>query len=219
MYKDQPIWPISIVIGTLALCSLTATTLPAKAQQRHAVEGEKLVVYVDEESAVDLSKEPAHNYIFEFTEILAINPNIDTIILTGEGGYEEIANEYIKVISEHELNTVARGECLSSCAHIFLAGTKREFERDAVIGFHRSWWGEHELERYFNNNGGTDKFENQFQFAQHIFEEGQAYTIERMQYMLDASLPFEFVAQVFTTSSYEFTMLTAEEFENLIANN
>lgn len=191
---------------------ITAITASAQAQERHTIDGDKLVVQVDEESAVDLSEEPSNNYIFEFTEILAINSNIHTIVLTGEGGYEEIANEYIEIISEQELNTIARGECVSSCAHIFLAGKERMFEKGAVIGFHRSWWREHELELYFNNNGGAGRFENQFQFAQHLFEKGQDYTMEKLAYFLEAGLPMDFITQIFSTPSYEMVTLTADEF-------
>jgi len=206
-----------ILLYFYLLCLLLTWTTESHAQQRHTVEGNKLVVQVDEESKVDLSKEPSHNYIFEFTEILAINPNITTIILTGGGGYEEIAEAYIDVISDQKLNTVARGECLSSCANIFLSGKERTFEKGAVIGFHRSWWREQELERYFNNNGGKSRFENQFQFSQHIFEKGQEYTMRNLKYFLEAGLPFDFVVKIFSTSSYEFTMLTAEEFTSLVS--
>lgn len=200
------------------LCLITAITASAQAQERHTIEGDKLVVQVDEESAVDLSKEPSNNYIFEFTEILAINPNIHTIVLTGEGGYEEIAYEYIEVILEQELNTIARGECVSSCAHIFLAGKERTFEKGAVIGFHRSWWGEYELQLYFNNNGGAGRFENRFQFAQHLFEKGQNYTMETLEYFLESGLPFDFVVQIFSTPSYEMITVTADEFNRLVNN-
>lgn len=204
---------------TSVLCLTAATHSPVRAQERHTVEDDKLVVQVDEESRVDFSKEPSNHYIFEFTEILSIYPKIQTIVLTGKGGYEEIANEYIEVISEQELNTIARGECVSSCAHIFLAGKERTFEKGAVIGFHRSWWREHELELYFNNNGGAGRFENQFQFAQHIFEEGQDYTMEKLAYFLEAGLPFDFVVQIFSTPSYEMITLTADEFDTLITPN
>lgn len=207
------------IICATFLCFINVASSSGQAQERHTVESGKLVVQVDEESAVDLSEEPSNNYIFEFTEILAINPNIHTVVLTGEGGYEEIANEYIEVILEQELNTIARGECVSSCAHIFLAGKERTFEKGAVIGFHRSWWGEYELQLYFHNNGGAGRFENQFQFAQHLFEKGQNYTMETLEYFLEAGLPFDFVVQIFSTPSYEMITLTADEFNTLITSN
>lgn len=216
MYVKLSFAPKSTIIFATLLCFIDATRSSVQAQERHTVEGNQLVVQVDEESSVDLSKEPPHNYLFDFTEILASNPNVNTIVLTGEGGYEGIADGYIEVISEQKLNTVARGECVSSCAHIFLAGHKRTFQQDAVIGFHRSWWAEAELQWYFDNNGGKSRFENQFQFAQHIFEEGQDYTMEKLTYFLEAGLPIDFVKQVFSTPSYEMIILTADEFYALV---
>lgn len=56
--------------------------------------------------------------------------------LESGGGRVPEARGLIRLITEYRLATVARGDCLSACALVFMAGSARTMEDGARLGFH-----------------------------------------------------------------------------------
>jgi len=46
------------------------------------------------------------------------------------------ARGLIRLVTEHDLATVARGDCLSACTLVFMAGKTRTLGQGARLGFH-----------------------------------------------------------------------------------
>ena len=70
------------------------------------------------------------NYIFEY-------PEIETLKVTGLGGFIPAARRIAEALIRCEIYTVAYGECYSACTVIFLVGQLRTLEVDAKLGFHK----------------------------------------------------------------------------------
>lgn len=61
---------------------------------------------------------------------------VRTLELQSGGGRVPEARGLIRLVIEHQLSTVAQGDCLSACALVFMAGSKRRMGDDARLGFH-----------------------------------------------------------------------------------
>ena len=78
----------------------------------------------------------------DFNRTLDKNPKVDTIVLRQMPGGKVTAMEGIAAtVEDKKLNTIVSGICVSACAHIFLAGEKRQFSDDfplsnSYLGFH-----------------------------------------------------------------------------------
>ena len=75
-----------------------------------------------------------------FFQLLSENPQITTVQLNSDGGYQEDAYTISDLIIDFDLNTHVKGQCHSSCAIVFLAGNKRTVEKGSTLGFHQLWW-------------------------------------------------------------------------------
>lgn len=91
---------------------------------------------------------------WNFKRALANNPAVDTIVLVHQPGGRATEMEIIAgVIQEKKLNTIALGHCMSACAHIFLAGEKRQFAagfplKNTHLGYHSSYHSAGSLKNY-----------------------------------------------------------------------
>jgi hypothetical protein len=65
------------------------------------------------------------------------SPSASTLILNSDGGREAEAEEMALLVQKKHLNTTVQDHCLSSCTVVFLAGSKREVDEDADLGFHQ----------------------------------------------------------------------------------
>ena len=73
----------------------------------------------------------------QFSLWLMEHPSVNTVAVTGPGGFGPAGAAIAHKIIEFDLDTIAYGECASACANIFMAGGSRRVTRDAKLGFHR----------------------------------------------------------------------------------
>ena len=85
------------------------------------------------------------NYIFEY-------PEIETLKVTGLGGFIPAARRIAEALIRYEIYTVAYGECYSACTVIFLVGQLRTLEVDAKLGFHKQIVDKRDHKPYFEVN-------------------------------------------------------------------
>ncbi|GAA6190599.1 hypothetical protein [Phaeobacter sp. NW0010-22] len=71
------------------------------------------------------------------TDLIAANPNLQSVSLTSEGGHIYEARGVARVILSQKLNTQAVDTCNSACTLVFVAGTKRSLAPGASLGFHQ----------------------------------------------------------------------------------
>ena len=58
----------------------------------------------------------------ELDQILRDHPDVDTLVLTSNGGYFSYAMDIVQVVFDYQLNTKADIMCYSACTFILLAG-------------------------------------------------------------------------------------------------
>lgn len=73
----------------------------------------------------------------EITNLIESNPRIQIVDLVSLGGRIVPALDLARLIETRGLTTYARGDCVSACTLVFLAGTKRILNMDAHLGFHQ----------------------------------------------------------------------------------
>ncbi len=69
-------------------------------------------------------------------DLLAGEPNIDSIILNSDGGRVFEARGVAKQIIDKKLNTHVTAHCRSACTIAFIAGSTRTLGSNAKLGFH-----------------------------------------------------------------------------------
>lgn len=72
----------------------------------------------------------------EVAKALDTHPSVRRVALQSSGGRIRDARQIAATMVRHKLDTVATGECASSCTIIFLAGARRYAEVGASLGFH-----------------------------------------------------------------------------------
>ncbi len=68
--------------------------------------------------------------------LLAQDPKITRLQLSGPGGHVYEARGAAQLVRQHGLNTYASGSCASACTLIFAAGHTRQLAPGARLGFH-----------------------------------------------------------------------------------
>jgi hypothetical protein len=74
----------------------------------------------------------------EVREMLADNPYVSIVSLSGKGGRLVEASKLAGIIIDKRLDTFVARECLSACVNVFAAGDRRLISSNAVIGLHGS---------------------------------------------------------------------------------
>ncbi len=103
--------------------------------------------------------------------LLEENPTAKVIVLSGQGGQIYEARGATKLILAGNLDTHAKGDCLSACTLLFAAGTARSMDPGVRLGFHGYGLegvsdlphidiaAEQSRDRtYFESRGATDAF-------------------------------------------------------------
>ncbi|MAF49963.1 MAG: hypothetical protein CMM10_17040 [Rhodospirillaceae bacterium] len=89
-----------------------------------------------------------------FNRALDKNSKVDTVVLRQmPGGKVDAMERIASTIEEKKLTTIVSGICVSACAHIFLAGEKRQFSDDfplgsSFLGYHGVYRSAGSLEGY-----------------------------------------------------------------------
>ena len=144
---------------TLFLVFTAATSLFA--QSRYTIEGNILTLdmtvaapgYEFDGELDGYDETEVISYLFE-------HPEINTLRVTGPGGYGPAGRAISTYLAQHGINTQAFGECASACARIFLGGKSRKLADGAKLGFHRPWIVKERERRLYEANRVKEKWED-----------------------------------------------------------
>ena len=186
----------------LSFLFISATNLLA--QSRYTIDGDTLTL--------DMTvKEPGYDFDGELdgydeTEVISYlfdHPEINTLRVTGPGGYGPAGRAISTYLAQHGINTQAFGECASACARIFLGGKSRKLANGAKLGFHRPWIVKERERRLYEANRVEEKWEDEFDYVTMIYDIAMQNMLEGIKFMRSRGVDMDFILKIYSTSSYD----------------
>ena len=193
--------------------SVTTNTTTAHAERFH-VSGN--VLHFDmgyRGSEQEYSRELEQTDVLPFLDILFENPVIDTVSVSGPGGYGPASEKIIEKILSLGLNTTAFGDCISACANIFLAGQSRALLPGARLGFHRPYIIKEEELAYFEAHRERMGWREEFDYVPWIYDIGLTDMVEAFSYMSSRGVSVDFITRAYSTNSFNVWFPTHIELE------
>ena len=182
------------------------------AQSRYTIEGDTLTL--------DMTvAEPGYDFdgglgAYDETEVISYlfdHPKINTLRVTGPGGYGPAGRVISDYLLRHSINTVAFGECYSACARIFLGGKSRMLAPGATLGFHRPWIVKESEKRFYEANRIKEKWEEEFDYVPWIYDVAIGDVVEGLTFLRSRGVNMDFILKIYSTSSYDIWVPSREE--------
>ena len=174
------------------------------AQSRYTIDGDTLTLDMTVE-------EPGYDFDggldeYDGTEVMSYlfdHPEINTLRVTGPGGYGPAGRAISTYLVEHGINTEAFGECASACARIFLGGKSRILAPGGTLGFHRPWIDKESEKRFYEANRIKEKWEEEFDYVPWIYDVALQDMLEGIKFMRSRDVDISFILKIYSTSSYD----------------
>ena len=195
---------------TLFLVFTAATSLFA--QSRYTIEGNTLTL--DMTVAAPGYEFDGELDGYDETEVISYlfdHPEINTLRVTGPGGYGPAGRAISTYLAQHGINTQAFGECASACARIFLGGKSRKLADGAKLGFHRPWIVKEREKRLYEANRVEEKWEDEFDYVTMIYDIAMQNMLEGIKFMRSRGVDMDFILKIYSTSSYDIWEPSREE--------
>ncbi len=203
-FKRRHVWLFNVrgLKGGRILCLILVTVnTSVHAQDRMTVQGNTLTFNTDALSGAD---NIAPLIVFEdvnlFGELLMNHPEVNTVIVSGAGGSTMAAYDIANKISVFGLITIARNNCSSACTIVFLGGARRELEKGARLGFHRTSRGTSDMRDFYTRNKDDAGWVDEFAFAQDVFEEGQISARVYIEFATRRGVNLDFALRIISYS-------------------
>jgi len=194
----------------LSLLFTAATSLFA--QSRYTIDGDTLTLDMTVE-------EPGYDFdggldAYDETEIISYlfdHPEINTLRVTGPGGYGPAGRAISDYLIQNSINTEAFGECYSACARIFLGGKSRMLASGATLGFHRPWIVKESERRFYEANRIKENWEEEFDYVPWIYDVAIGDVVEGITFLRSRGVDMDFILKIYSTSSYDIWEPSREE--------
>ena len=188
----------------LLLSFLLIFTEGLHAQSRYTIEGDTLTL----DMTVAAPGYEFNGKLDEYdgTEVMSYlfdHPEINTLRVTGPGGYGPAGRAISIYLAQHGINTQAFGECASACARIFLGGKSRKLADGAKLGFHRPWIVKEREKRLYEANRVEEKWEDEFDYVTMIYDVAMQNMLEGIKFMRSRGVDMDFILKIYSTSSYD----------------
>jgi len=194
----------------LSFLFISATGLFA--QSRYTIEGDTLTL--DMTVAAPGYEFDGELDEYDGTEVMSYlfdHPEINTLRVTGPGGYGPAGRAISAYLVEHGINTEAFGECASACARIFLGGKSRKLATGAKLGFHRPWIVKEREKRLYEANRVEEKWEDEFDYVTMIYDVAMRDMLEGIKFMRSRNVNMDFILKIYSTSSFDIWEPSREE--------
>ena len=194
------------------LLSLGLHASALTAQSRYTIEGDTLTL--DMTVAAPGYKFNGKLDEYDGTEVMSYlfdHPEINTLRVTGPGGYGPAGRAISAYLVEHGINTEAFGECASACSRIFLGGKSRILAPGGTLGFHRPWIVKEREKRFYEANRVEEKWEDEFDYVTMIYDVAMQDMLEDIKFMRSRGVDMDFILKIYSTSSYDMWEPSREE--------
>ena len=196
----------------LLLSLLSISSMSVIAQGRYTIEGDTLTF--DMTVAAPGYEFDGELDGYDETEVISYlfdHPEINTLRVTGPGGYGPAGRAISTYLAQHGINTQAFGECASACARIFLGGKSRKLADGAKLGFHRPWIVKERERRLYEANRVEEKWEDEFDYVTMIYDIAMQNMLESIKFMRSRGVEMDFILKIYSTDSYDIWEPSREE--------
>jgi hypothetical protein len=191
----------AVMVGLWAMLGIAGG---ASAKERMVVERNLLIYDLSESSGLpEEDRMILPDDHVRLAELLMENPAVDTIVVSGDGGFNWPAHEMANKIESFGLHTIARHTCASACTTILLGGVERSMEPGASIGFHRMSNAASDLRATYSRLKDEQGWSDEFAFASHMFERGEIAARDHIAFLLRRGVTPEFALASLTYSSMD----------------
>lgn len=185
----------------------------ATAKDRMTVEGNTLIFDTNQ-----LSSDRDFNAILRsdanlFGDLIMNNLSIDTVIVSGDGGDLFASYEMAKKITTFGLTAIARGDCASGCAVVFLGGKVRKLEPGARLGFHRSSTEADNHRKHYELRKDKMGWRDEFAYAKWVYEDGQMIASDFIEYLIQRGVSVDFALRALKHSGDDMWYPHREEMQ------
>ena len=197
------VWPLFVLL---------ASSTGLLAQSRYEIEGNTLTL--DMTVAAPGYEFDGELDEYDGTEVMSYlfdHPEINTLRVTGPGGYGPAGRAISAYLVEHGINTEAFGECASACSRIFLGGKSRILAPGGTLGFHRPWIVKEREKRLYEANRVEEKWEDEFDYVTMIYDVAMQNMLENVKFMRSRGVDMDFILKIYSTSSYDMWEPSREE--------
>ena len=197
------VWPLFVLL---------ASSTGLLAQSRYEIDGNTLTL--DMTVAAPGYEFDGELDGYDETEVISYlfdHPEINTLRVTGPGGYGPAGRAISTYLAQHGINTQAFGECASACARIFLGGKSRKLADGAKLGFHRPWIVKEREKRLYEANRVEEKWEDEFDYVAMIYDIAMQNMLENIKFMRSRGVDMDFILKIYSTSSYDMWEPSREE--------
>jgi hypothetical protein len=199
----------AVMVGLWAMLGIAGG---ASAKERMVVERNLLIYDLSESSGLpEEDRMILPDDHVRLAELLMENPAVDTIVVSGDGGFNWPAHEMANKIESFGLHTIARHTCASACTTILLGGVERSMEPGASIGFHRMSNAASDLRATYSRLKDEQGWSDEFAFASYIFERGEIAARDYVAFLLRRGVAPDFALRSLTYSSIDMWYPTEEE--------
>jgi hypothetical protein len=146
-----------------------------------------------------------------FGDLIMNNPSVDTIIVSGDGGDLYASYEMARTIMKFDLNVVARGDCESGCAIVFLSGKTRTLEKGARLGFHRSSTEADNHREHYTLLKDKMGWKDEFAYARWTYEDGQIIARDFIEYLIQRGVSVDFALRTLMHSGDDMWYPSTQE--------
>ncbi|WP_430464085.1 hypothetical protein [Tabrizicola sp.] len=183
----------------------------ATAKDRMTVDGHTLIFDTSAISSDDESNAILRSDANLFGDLIMNNPSVDTVIVSGDGGSLYASYEIARTIMTFDLNVVARGDCESGCAIVFLGGKTRTLEKGARLGFHRSSTEADNHKKHYELRKDKAGWKDEFAYARWTYEDGQIVARDFIAYLIQRGVAVDFALRTLIPSGDDMWYPSIEE--------
>jgi hypothetical protein len=181
---------------------------PTWADTRFEIKGDTLVFNTEISS-----EDEGINYddTDKFRDFLRLQKNIKRIQLTSGGGFSGAAYQILRIVEDHNLDTVASGECVSACSIIFLAGKNRTLELGSRLGFHGAYWAADSLKEHYDDQKEDYGWADEMAFSAWVYSESRRDVARMLKYLTSKNVTLDFIIKALSLDPDQYWYPSREE--------
>ncbi len=192
------------IFWMIIVASVAALLCTPAAADRFRVEGDTLFFNMGYTGANGTwPDELKQSDVGQFMLWIADYENVDTIAVTGPGGFGPAGQEIAETVTGFKFDTIAYGECYSACADIFMGGKTRRLTQGAALGFHRPYVTASEEKAYYEYARDGQDWQEEFDYVPHIYDVALTDMLDIVDFMTSRGITVDFILEAYSHSSYE----------------